>query len=172
HDAARLLFVRQAADAVIGAAELEGARHLKRLGLHQHPPADGLVQGRMLEQRRANGGGGDLAGGVDDACEGGRRHGFPLTERRSIFITARMHANMILAIDQGTTSTRAIAFEVSSEGGFLAVAVSLNELAKHFPLSCWVEHDAAEIWRATMQPCREVVRKAGGVGRFAAIGIT
>ncbi|MBN9481214.1 MAG: glycerol kinase GlpK, partial [Bordetella sp.] len=79
---------------------------------------------------------------------------------------------MILAIDQGTTSTRAIAFEVSSTGAFSAVAVSQIELAQHFPQSGWVEHDAAEIWRATLQTCREVVRKAGGVGRFAAIGIT
>ena len=96
---------------------------------------------------------------------------------------------MILAIDQGTTSTRAIAFEVShpqadapqagrgpighkNGGAFSAVAVSQIELAQHFPQSGWVEHDAAEIWRATLQTCREVVRKAGGVGRFAAVGIT
>ncbi len=83
-----------------------------------------------------------------------------------------MQANMILAIDQGTTSTRAIAFEVSPEGAFHSVAVSQIELAQHFPQSGWVEHDAAEIWRATLQTCREVVRKAGGVGRFAAVGIT
>ena len=90
---------------------------------------------------------------------------------------------MILAIDQGTTSTRAIAFEVTPQAGrspighknggaFSAVAVSQIELAQHFPQSGWVEHDAAEIWRATLQTCREVVRKAGGVGRFAAVGIT
>ena len=126
----------------------------------------------MLDQRRADGGGGDLAGGVDDALETGRMHGFPLTSRRRLCITHIMQANMILAIDQGTTSTRAIAFEVSPEGAFHAVAVSQIELAQHFPQSGWVEHDAAEIWRATLQTCREVVRKAGGVGRFAAIGIT
>ena len=83
-----------------------------------------------------------------------------------------MQANMILAIDQGTTSTRAIVFEVSPSGAFSAVAVSQIELAQHFPQSGWVEHDAAEIWRATLQTCREVVRKAGGVDRFAAVGIT
>ena len=94
-----------------------------------------------------------------------------------------MQANMILAIDQGTTSTRAIAFEVTPQAGrspvghknggaFSAVAVSQIELAQHFPRSGWVEHDAAEIWRATLQTCREVVRKAGGVDRFAAVGIT
>ncbi|HYC68390.1 glycerol kinase GlpK [Brevundimonas sp.] len=80
--------------------------------------------------------------------------------------------SLILAIDQGTTSTRAIAFECAPEGGLRPVAVSQIELAQHFPRPGWVEHDAAEIWAATLQTCREAVRKAGGVGRFAAIGIT
>ena len=80
--------------------------------------------------------------------------------------------SLILAIDQGTTSTRAIAFEAAPEGGLRPVAVSQIELEQHFPHPGWVEHDAAEIWTATLQTCREVIRKAGGVGRFAAIGIT
>lgn len=80
--------------------------------------------------------------------------------------------SLILAIDQGTTSTRAIAFECAPEGGLRPVAVSQIELAQHFPKPGWVEHDAAEIWAATLQTCREVVRKAGGVARFAAVGIT
>ncbi|MBO9501221.1 glycerol kinase GlpK [Brevundimonas sp. A19_0] len=79
---------------------------------------------------------------------------------------------MILSIDQGTTSTRAIAFEVSDTGAFSAAAVSQIELQQHFPKSGWVEHDAGEIWTATLQTCREVIRKAGGIDRFAAIGIT
>ena len=79
---------------------------------------------------------------------------------------------LILAIDQGTTSTRAIAFELSEAGALSPVAVSQIELAQHFPASGWVEHDAAEIWTAVVQTCREVIRKAGGVGRFAAVGIT
>ncbi len=79
---------------------------------------------------------------------------------------------LILAIDQGTTSSRAIAFELADTGALHPVAVSQIELAQHVPASGWVEHDAAEIWAATLQTCREVVRKAGGVGRFAAIGIT
>ncbi|TAJ56717.1 glycerol kinase GlpK [Brevundimonas sp.] len=79
---------------------------------------------------------------------------------------------LILAIDQGTTSTRAIAFECAPEGGLRPVAVSQIELEQHFPKPGWVEHDATEIWNATLQTCREVIRKAGGVGRFAAIGIT
>jgi len=79
---------------------------------------------------------------------------------------------LILAIDQGTTSTRAVAFECAPEGGLRPVAVSQIELEQHFPKPGWVEHDATEIWTATLQTCREVIRKAGGVGRFAAIGIT
>lgn len=78
----------------------------------------------------------------------------------------------ILAIDQGTTSTRAIAFELRDDGGLHPIAVSQIELAQHFPSSGWVEHDAAEIWTATLQTCREVIKKTGGVGRFSAIGIT
>jgi len=84
----------------------------------------------------------------------------------------RMKHDLILSIDQGTTSTRAIAFEVSAEGIFSVLAVSQIELAQHFPHSGWVEHDAAEIWRATLQTCREVIKKAGSVERFAAVGIT
>ena len=80
--------------------------------------------------------------------------------------------NLILAIDQGTTSSRAIAFEVCDDHTLKAVAISQIELAQHFPHSGWVEHDAAEIWTATLQTCREVIRKAGGIARFAAIGIT
>ena len=78
----------------------------------------------------------------------------------------------ILAIDQGTTSTRAIAFEIRDDQRLHPLGVSQIELAQHFPKSGWVEHDAAEIWTATLQTCREVIRKAGGVGRFSAIGIT
>ena len=81
-------------------------------------------------------------------------------------------SRMILSIDQGTTSTRAIAFEVSDTGAFSAAAVSQIELQQHFPKPGWVEHDAGEIWTATLQTCREVIRKAGGIDRFAAIGIT
>jgi len=81
-------------------------------------------------------------------------------------------SRLILAIDQGTTSTRAVAFECTPEGALRPVAVSQIELQQHFPRPGWVEHDAAEIWNATLQTCREAVRKAGGVGRFAAVGIT
>ena len=79
--------------------------------------------------------------------------------------------SLILAIDQGTTSTRAIAFEVRG-GDLQPVAVSQIELTQHFPRSGWVEHDAGEIWRATLQTCREVLATAGGAARFSSIGLT
>jgi glycerol kinase len=74
----------------------------------------------------------------------------------------------ILAIDQGTTSTRAIAFDLA----FDAVATAQIELAQHYPQPGWVEHDAGEIWSATVQVCRDVIAKVGGPGALAAIGIT
>ncbi|NBB50559.1 glycerol kinase GlpK [Rhizobium sp. CRIBSB] len=79
---------------------------------------------------------------------------------------------LILAIDQGTTSTRAIAFEVQSDADLRPVAISQIALAQHFPQPGWVEHDAAEIWNATLQTCRDVISRSGGAGRFAGIGIT
>jgi len=79
---------------------------------------------------------------------------------------------LVLAIDQGTTSSRAIAFELDVSGSLDPVAVSQIQLEQYFPASGWVEHDATEIWTATLQTCREVIRKAGGVARFSAIGIT
>ncbi len=81
-------------------------------------------------------------------------------------------SKLILALDQGTTSTRAVAFETAPEGGLRPVAVSQIALAQHFPQSGWVEHDAVEIWDAALQTCRQVIAEAGGVERFAALGIT
>jgi len=70
----------------------------------------------------------------------------------------------ILAIDQGTTSTRAIVFD--GEGHIRAVAQ--RELPQIFPADGWVEHDPEEIWQATLAVCREVLAAAPDV---AAIGI-
>lgn len=77
-------------------------------------------------------------------------------------------SQFILAIDQGTTSTRAIAFDLD----FAARAVSQVELTQHFPQPGWVEHDPEEIWSATLKVCREVIEKVGGASNIAAIGIT
>ncbi len=74
----------------------------------------------------------------------------------------------ILAIDQGTTSTRAIAFDLS----FTPRASAQIELTQHYPQPGWVEHDAEEIWAATLEVCRNAIDQVGGAANIAAIGIT
>ncbi|MFG6539318.1 MULTISPECIES: glycerol kinase GlpK [Sulfitobacter] len=73
----------------------------------------------------------------------------------------------ILAIDQGTTSTRAIVFD----GAMTAIATAQEEFPQHFPNSGWVEHDPADLWATAAATCRSAIEKAGGV-TIAAIGIT
>lgn len=75
----------------------------------------------------------------------------------------------VLAIDQGTTSSRAIVFD---ERG-LVVSVAQKELTQHYPADGWVEHDAEEIWRDVQSVMREAIARAGlSAGDLAAIGIT
>jgi glycerol kinase len=74
----------------------------------------------------------------------------------------------ILAIDQGTTSTRAIAFDRA----FTARATAQVELLQHYPEPGWVEHDPEEIWAAALRTCREVIDSVGGAANIAAIGVT
>ena len=76
--------------------------------------------------------------------------------------------DFILVLDAGTTSTRAMAFDLA--GGLRAVAQ--QTLTQHYPRAGWVEHDADEIWQSTLACAREVVDEAGGAARFACIGIT
>lgn len=71
----------------------------------------------------------------------------------------------ILAIDQGTTSSRAIVFDT----GLNVAAVAQQEFTQIYPNSGWVEHDPEEIWRTTRETCLAAVEQAGPV---AAIGIT
>ncbi len=75
----------------------------------------------------------------------------------------------LLAIDQGTTSTRAIVFRDDGT----PVASAQHELVQIFPEDGWVEHDAEEIWSSTVAVAREaLVRFAPGAGAIRAIGIT
>ena len=75
----------------------------------------------------------------------------------------------ILAIDQGTTSSRAILFD----GDMRIAAVAQEEFPQHFPASGWVEHDPADLWSTTAGTCREAIERAGiGPDEIAAIGIT
>ncbi len=76
--------------------------------------------------------------------------------------------DVILVIDAGTTSTRALAF--APDGAVLAV--SQAEITQHYPRPGWVEHDADEIWRLTLGTLRQVVEEIGGPNRIAATGIT
>jgi glycerol kinase len=74
----------------------------------------------------------------------------------------------LLVIDEGTTSTRAMLF--ARDG--TPVASAQHGLTQHYPMPGWVEHDAGEIWDRTVAAAREMVTKAGGASRIAAIGIT
>lgn len=75
----------------------------------------------------------------------------------------------LLAIDQGTTSSRAIVF--NSEG--LPMASAQQEFKQFFPHDGWVEHEGEELWQSTLQVCREALRQGGlSAAQIAAIGIT
>ncbi len=75
----------------------------------------------------------------------------------------------ILALDQGTTSSRSILFDKRAN----PVAVSQKEFTQHFPKPGWVEHDAEEIWQTQIQTAKEVIDKARiSANQIAAIGIT
>lgn len=75
----------------------------------------------------------------------------------------------LLAIDQGTTSSRAILFNDRSE----VIAVAQREFTQHFPRAGWVEHDADEIWETTLAVVREAIERSGvDVASIVALGIT
>jgi glycerol kinase len=76
-------------------------------------------------------------------------------------------ADHVLAIDQGTTSTRAILFDSAAR----AVAIAQRELTQHYPARGWVEHDPEQIWQDTLAVVREALG-AVELGRVAALGIT
>ena len=75
----------------------------------------------------------------------------------------------ILAIDQGTTSSRAILFDANLK----VRAVAQEEFAQHYPASGWVEHDPSDLWSTVAGTARAAIEKAGISAReIAAIGIT
>ena len=75
----------------------------------------------------------------------------------------------LLAIDQGTTSSRAIVFDRNGS----REAQAQREFRQYYPEDGWVEHDAAQIWQDCLQLCRDVLKEAGkSAGEVAAIGIT
>ena len=75
----------------------------------------------------------------------------------------------ILALDQGTTSSRAILFD--HDGNIKAIAQ--QEFSQHFPQPGWVEHDGEEIWTTQLQVAQQVLAKASvSAADVASIGIT
>jgi glycerol kinase len=77
--------------------------------------------------------------------------------------------SFVLAIDQGTTSSRAIVFR----GDISIAAKAQAEFPQHFPASGWVEHEPEDIWTSTVTVCRDAIAQAGISAKdIAAIGIT
>ena len=75
----------------------------------------------------------------------------------------------VMALDQGTTSSRALLFDRSGQ----VCGVGQREFAQHFRHPGWVEHDAEEIWNSQVAAGREALEAAGAsAGDVAAIGIT
>ncbi|MGP4843592.1 glycerol kinase GlpK [Marinobacter sp. 1Y8] len=75
----------------------------------------------------------------------------------------------LLAIDQGTTSSRAMIFERSGE----VVAVAQQEFRQFFPQDGWVEHEPEEIWESTLEVCRRVIAESGlKAEQISGVGIT
>ena len=75
----------------------------------------------------------------------------------------------ILAIDQGTTSSRAVLFDAKLQ----VTTIAQEEFTQHFPASGWVEHDPLDIWSSTISTCRTAIDQAGlNAKDVAAIGIT
>lgn len=73
----------------------------------------------------------------------------------------------VLAIDQGTTSTRAILFDAEMQ----AVRSAQQEFPQHFPASGWVEHDPEDLFRTTVETCQQVLDGISAA-EIAAIGLT
>ena len=75
----------------------------------------------------------------------------------------------VIAVDQGTTSTRSIVFDAQLR----RVAVSQQEFPQHYPKSGWVEHDPSDIWRTSIETLRDAILQAGiRASDLAGIGIT
>jgi glycerol kinase len=77
--------------------------------------------------------------------------------------------NLIMALDQGTTSSRTILFDQN----YQIVEQTQQEFAQHFPADGWVEHDPMDIWNTTLATAKQALINAGVSARdIAAIGIT
>jgi glycerol kinase len=80
-----------------------------------------------------------------------------------------MSGPYVLAIDQGTTSSRAILFRADGR----IAALAQQEFPQHYPAPGWVEHEPEDLWTSTIETCREALAQAGAApAEVAAIGIT
>ena len=78
-------------------------------------------------------------------------------------------ARYVLALDQGTTSSRSLLFDAQGR----VAALAQREFTQHFPRPGWVEHDATEIWESQRATIVDALRAAGATARdIAAVGIT
>ena len=76
--------------------------------------------------------------------------------------------SFILAIDQGTTSTRSIIFDENLK----IIGAAQEEFTQHFPKPGWVEHNPDDIWNSVLSVCNNVIRQAGITGNdILSIGI-
>ncbi|MDJ1015479.1 MAG: glycerol kinase GlpK [Paracoccaceae bacterium] len=77
--------------------------------------------------------------------------------------------SFVMAIDQGTTSSRAILFDKDMR----IAAIAQEEFPQHYPASGWVEHEPSDLWSTVAATCRAVIEKAGiAADEIAAVGIT
>ena len=80
-----------------------------------------------------------------------------------------MSTNYILAMDQGTTSSRAIIFD----SNYAIVEQAQQEFTQHFPNSGWVEHSPRDIWQTSLETAKQVLKQSGlSATQIAGIGIT
>ncbi|MGS2743716.1 glycerol kinase GlpK [Halomonas sp. LS-001] len=78
-------------------------------------------------------------------------------------------SSYILAIDQGTTSSRAILFDRQGQ----VVSVAQQEFPQHFPHDGWIEHNPDDIWESVLDTCRNVIAKANiDIQQISGVGIT
>src|SRR5258708_11032707 len=104
-----------------------------------------------------------LTNSVQSACLAATNQKHPGSNARKTIMS------FVLAIDQGTTSSRAIVFR----SDISIAATAQQEFPQHFPASGWVEHEPEDIWTSTIMVCREALEKADLKAKdIAAIGIT
>src|SRR5205814_7206419 len=81
-----------------------------------------------------------------------------------------MPSPVILAIDQGTTSSRAVAYDAAT---FAVLGSAQQEIRQHYPRDGWVEHEPEDIWHSVADTVRQALAKSGRAAKdVAAIGIT